>query len=110
MFLQINCTIFVPNLYKVTGASAPIKSNQMKKNQSPLEAFIDSGRFMSRQNFLDKYPESVLISSCTDVIVYSVLEQTIQVLSTGEFYYNDNIRGFVLDDVEAKIFSKISEK
>jgi hypothetical protein len=78
----------------------------MEKIKSPFDAFSNSGRFISRTHFLEKYPDAVLDKDCTDIIMYHNLEQNIQVLSSGEFYYDDNIRGFVLDDVELELFTK----
>jgi hypothetical protein len=78
----------------------------MDENKNLLNKFSDSGRFISRNDFLEKYPLSVLEDNCTDVIVYHNFDQNIQVLNTGEFYYDDNIRGFILDDLELKLFTK----
>lgn len=85
----------------------PQKSNQMEK--TPFELFSQSGRFNNVETYLEKNPDAVLHKRCTDVIVYNIAGCDIQVLSTldsAEFYFNDEIRGQSLDEVELKLFTK----
>ncbi len=78
----------------------------MDKSKSPFEVFSDSGRFTSRESYLQKYPDALLRDDCTDVIVYNIEGCDIQALSTAEFYFNDEIRGYSLDEVELELFTK----
>lgn len=82
----------------------PQKSNQMEKTR--FELFSNSGRFTNRETYLEKNPDAILHEKCTDVIVYNTLGCDVQVLGTGEFYFNDEIRGYSLDDVELELFTK----
>jgi hypothetical protein len=82
----------------------------MTKTKSPFEAFSDSGRFINRAHYLEKHPDSVLHTNCTDVIVYFNFDENIQLLKSGEFYYDENIRGYFLDDVELELFAKKIQK
>lgn len=75
-------------------------------SKSPFELFSDSGRFTHREVYLEKNPDAILHEKCTDVIVYGVNGYDIQALHTGEFYFNDEIRGYSLDEVELKLFTE----
>lgn len=74
--------------------------------KSKFELFSDSGRFLHREVYLEKNPDAILHEKCTDVIVYNTEGLDIQALHTGEFYYNDEIRGRSLDEVELKLFTE----
>jgi penicillin-binding protein-related factor A (putative recombinase) len=81
----------------------------MENNQFTFEQFSDSGRFTDVNVYLEKNPDAVLHKKCTDVIVYSVSGCCIQVVKTidsSEFYFNEEIRGSYLDDVELELFTK----
>jgi hypothetical protein len=78
-------------------------------DKSNFELFSNSGRFTNVNAYLEKYPDAILHDKCTDVIVYSLGDCHIQVLRTidsSEFYFNDEIRGHSLDDVELELFTK----
>lgn len=61
---------------------------------------------MHREVYLEKNPNAILHEKCTDVIVYNITGCDIQALHTGEFYFNDDIRGHSLDEVELELFTK----
>lgn len=82
----------------------------MSKNKTPFEVFSDSGRFISRESYLEKNPDTPLHKDCTDIIVYSHQGCDIQALSNSEFYFNEEIRGYSLDEVELKLFTKKNNK
>ena len=79
-------------------------------DKSPFELFSNSGRFTNVETYLEKNPDAILHDKCTDVITYNIAGFDIQVLNTAEFYFNDDIRGFHLDDVELELFTKIINK
>ena len=74
--------------------------------------FIDSGRFTTRDSFLNKNPNEVLHIDCTDVVEYKD-GVFIQVLKTGIFYIEDNYSGSSLYEAEDKMWEmleKLKEK
>lgn len=79
-------------------------------DKTPLELFRNSGRFTNVKSYLEKNPKAVVHDKCTDVVVYNIAGCDIQVLNTGEFYFNEDIRGYSLDKVELELFEKKVEK
>jgi len=73
-----------------------------------MEKFIDSGRFMCRELFVDKNPNENLHDDCTDVVHYSG-GAYIQVLKSGIFYLDDSFSSRSLDEVEVKLLEKINK-
>lgn len=73
-----------------------------------MEKFINSGRFICRESFLDKNPNEVLLKQCTDVVEYND-GSYIQVLETGEFYLDETFKSRSLDEVEVKLWEKINK-
>jgi hypothetical protein len=73
-----------------------------------MEKFIDSGRFMCRDLFLDKNPNEQLLDDCTDVVQYSG-GAYIQVLKSGVFYLDESFSSRSLDEVEVKLLEKINK-
>ena len=73
-----------------------------------MEKFIDSGRFMCRDLFLDKNPNEQLLDDCTDVVQYEG-GAYIQVLKSGVFYLDESFSSRSLDEVEVKLLEKINK-
>lgn len=73
-----------------------------------MEKFIDSGRFMCRNLFLDKNPNEQLLDDCTDVVQYEG-GAYIQVLKSGVFYLDEGFSSRSLDEVEVKLLEKINK-
>ena len=73
-----------------------------------MEKFIDSGRFMCRDLFLDKNPNEQLLDDCTDVVQYSG-GSYIHVLKSGVFYLDESFSSRSLDEVEVKLLEKINK-
>ena len=73
-----------------------------------MDKFINSGRFMCRELFLDKNPNEKLHDDCTDVVHY-VGGAYIQVLKSGVFYLDDSFSSRSLDEVEVKLLEKINK-
>ena len=84
-----------------------LKQINFNKMESNFQNFSDSGRFMSRESYLSKYPKAKLKEDCTDVVVYRANGCDIQALKSGEFYYSESIRGYVLDEVEEKMYNNL---
>jgi hypothetical protein len=53
-----------------------------------LNEFIDTGRFIPRNSFLEKRPNEVLLDDCSDVEKYEG-GHYIQVLEDGTFYLDE---------------------
>lgn len=73
-----------------------------------MDKFIDSGRFMCRDLFLDKNPNEQLLDDCTDVVQYEG-GAYIQVLKSGVFYLDESFSSRSLDEVEVKLLEKINK-
>jgi hypothetical protein len=71
-----------------------------------MEKFINTGRFICKDSFLDKNPNEKLHRKCTDIVHYEG-GAYIQVLKTGEFYLDESFRSHSLDEVEVKLWEKI---
>lgn len=74
-----------------------------------MEKFINSGRFICRESFLDKNPNETLLKQCTDVVEYNN-GSYIQLLDTGEFYLDETFKSRSLDEVEVKLLKKINKQ
>ena len=68
-----------------------------------------SGRFIPKDAFLLENPSETLLSTCTEVIEY-IGKGYIQVLSSGVFRYNAQVKSKVLDEVEDIMWNDIAEK
>jgi len=73
-----------------------------------MEKFINSGRFICKEAFLDKNPNEKLKEECTDVVQYSG-GNYIQVLKSGLFYVDENFSSKSLDESEIKLWEKINK-
>lgn len=73
-----------------------------------MEKFINSGKFMCKESFLDKNPNEKLRKDCTDVVHY-VGGMYIQVLESGEFYLDEEFKSRSLDEAEVKLWEKINK-
>ena len=73
-----------------------------------MEKFIDIGRFMCRDLFIDKNPNEQLLDDCTDVVQYEG-GAYIQVLNSGIFYLDESFSSRSLDEVEVKLLEKINK-
>ena len=69
------------------------------------ETFINSGRITDLKTFLNLRPKENLHVDCTDVVVYED-GHYIQVLKTGEFFY-EGFSDKKLDNVEEFMWKKI---
>ena len=73
-----------------------------------MEKFINSGRFICKEEFLDKNPNENLKEECTDVVQYNG-GNYIQVLKSGLFYVDENFSSKSLDESEVKLWEKINK-
>lgn len=73
-----------------------------------MREFIESGRFICKEVFLDKNPNEKLRNDCTDVVHY-IGGAYIQVLKSGEFYLDETFSSRSLDEVEIKLLEKINK-
>lgn len=74
-----------------------------------LNEFIDTGRFIPRNSFLEKRPNEVLLDDCSDVVEYEG-GHYIQVLADGTFYLDKLNFSNVLDEVELILYTKKIEE
>jgi hypothetical protein len=74
-----------------------------------LNEFIDTGRFIPRNFFLEKRPNEVLLDDCSDVIQYEG-GHYIQVLDDGTFYLDEENQSKELEEVEIILFARKLEK
>jgi hypothetical protein len=70
--------------------------------------FVDSGRFMTRETFLEHEKESRLKDDTTDVVAY-IGDFIIQVRKPDTFFI-DGFESTVLDKVEAELWHKHAKK
>lgn len=70
-----------------------------------LNEFIDTGRFIPRNSFLEKRPNEVLLDDCSDVVQYEG-GHYIQVLDNGTFYLDKLNFSKVLEEMELVLFSR----
>jgi hypothetical protein len=70
-----------------------------------LESFSSTGRFTSRDAYLEKNPEATLHNKCTDVVMY-IGGHIIQVLESGEFMVDEEFKSRSLDEAEAWLYLK----
>jgi hypothetical protein len=74
-----------------------------------LNEFIDTGRFIPRNSFLEKRPNEVLLDDCWDVVQYEG-GHYIQVLDDGTFYLDEENQSKELEEVEIILFARKLEK
>jgi hypothetical protein len=74
-----------------------------------LNEFIDTGRFIPRNSFLEKRPNEVLLDDCWDVVQYEGGDY-IQVLDDGTFYLDEENQSKELEEVEIILFARKLEK
>ena len=67
--------------------------------------FVDSGKFITRKDFLSKRPNEVLLNDCTDLINYES-GHYIQVLKDDTFYLDELNQSKELDEVELILYSR----
>ena len=77
----------------------------MEKELKGLEEFSTTGRFTSREAYLDKNPDAVLHNQCTDVVQY-IDGHIIQVLESGKFMVDEEFSSRSLDEAEVQLFIK----
>lgn len=70
------------------------------------EEFKNSGRFIYRDSFLEKNPNTILNPDCTDVVEYQS-GAFIQLLKSGLFYLEDDFSSKSLDEVEDRLWGII---
>ena len=70
-----------------------------------LESFSSTGRFTSRQAYLEKNPEAILHEKCTDVVMY-IGGHIIEVLESGEFMVDEEFKSRSLDEAETQLYLK----
>lgn len=75
----------------------------MEKKLKGLEEFCDRGRFTSREAYLDKNPDAVLHTQCTDVVQY-IDGHIIQVLQSGLFMVDERFSSRSLDEAEVQLY------
>jgi len=81
----------------------------LNRNSITLNDWRLSGKFTPKKAYLLENPTETLLSSCTEVIEYFG-KGYIQVLSSGVFRYNAQVKSKVLDDVEDIMWNEVSEK
>lgn len=86
-----------------------ILSKVLERKTITLNEWRLSGKFTPKSAFLLENPSEPLLSTCTEVIEYFG-KHYIQVLSSGVFRYNSEVRSKVLDDVEDIMWNEIAEK
>jgi hypothetical protein len=75
-----------------------------------FERWQDSGRLMTRKDFLSRFPTIKLLGACDDVMLYDG-GHYIQGLFDGSWYECNTNRSKKLDEVEMNIFlEKVSKK
>jgi len=67
--------------------------------------FVDSGKFITRKDFLSTRPNEALINDCTDLVQYEG-GHYIQVLEDGTFYLDELNQSKELDEVELVLYSR----
>ncbi len=77
----------------------------MDNNKLGIESFSTTGRFTSREAYLDKNPDAVLHNQCTDVVEY-IGGHIIEVLESGEFRVDDEFSSRSLDEAEVQLYLK----
>jgi len=70
-----------------------------------LESFSSTGRFTSRQAYLEKNPDAILHEKCTDVVMY-IGGHIIEVLESGEFMVDEEFKSRSLDEAEVQLYLK----
>jgi len=70
-----------------------------------LESFSSTGRFTSRQAYLEKNPDAILHEKCTDVVMY-IGGHIIEVLESGEFMVDEEFKSRSLDEAETQLYLK----
>jgi hypothetical protein len=70
-----------------------------------LESFSSTGRFTSRDAYLEKNPEAILHEKCTDVVMY-IGGHIIEVLESGEFMVDEEFKSRSLDEAEVQLYLK----
>ena len=86
-----------------------ILSKVLDRNTITLSEWRLSGKFTPKDAFLLENPSETLLSTCTEVIEY-IGKGYIQVLSSGVFRYNAQVKSKVLDDVEDIMWNEVAEK
>jgi hypothetical protein len=77
-------------------------------NFNQMEKFVNSGRFICKESYLEKNPTEKLLKECTDVVEY-IDGSYIQVLESGEFYVDSTFKSRSLDEAEIKLWEKINK-
>jgi hypothetical protein len=77
----------------------------MEKELKGLEEFSTTGRFTSREAYLEKNPDAILHNQCTDVVMY-IGGHIIQVLESGLFVVDEHFSSRSLDEAEVQLFIK----
>lgn len=67
--------------------------------------FVDSGKFITRKDFLTKRPNEALLNDCTDLVHYKG-GHYIQVLKDDTFYLDELNKSKELDEVELVLYSR----
>jgi hypothetical protein len=70
-----------------------------------LEDFSNTGRFTSREAYLEKNPDAILHKDCTDVVMY-IGGHIIQVLKSAQFMVDEGFKSISLDEAEGWLFVK----
>jgi len=77
----------------------------MGKDLSNLESFSTTGRFTSKEAYLEKNPDEILHKDCTDVVQY-IGGHIIQVLESGNFMVDETFSSRSLDEAEVQLYLK----
>lgn len=77
----------------------------MGKDLSNLESFSTTGRFTSKEAYLEKNPDEILHKDCTDVVQY-IGGHIIQVLESGNFMVDETFSSRSLDEAEGQLYLK----
>lgn len=68
--------------------------------------FVDTGKFITRKDFLSKRPKEVLLKDCIDLVHYEG-GHYIQVLNDGTFYLDELNQSKELEEVEITLHTRL---
>jgi hypothetical protein len=86
-----------------------ILSKILERSTITMSEWRMTGKFTPREAYLLENPNEELLATCTEVIEY-LGKHYIQVLSSGVFRYNAQVKSKVLDEVEDIMWNDIAEK
>lgn len=86
-----------------------VLSSVLERGTLTREQWRLSGIFTPKKDFLLNNPGVALFATCSEVVQYFGLDY-IQVMDSGIFRYNDDIKGRDLEEVENDVWNIVAEK